>query len=140
MSLTRDDARQACAARRQRAYSRPARLTGPALLTLILAALAATLLVAAGSSVLAVVGVVALIALTAAVIAHRTTASFFYGVALRLVQPFQRGERIRLYSTEFERFVDAVVVRIGFVNTTLATDSGVLVVPNTRMLRTPCPG
>lgn len=138
MSLVRDDARRVCSTRRQRAYSRPARSTGPALLTIVLAALAATLLIAAGSSALVIVGAVALIAIIGAVAAHRTTASLFYGVALRLVQPFQPGERIRLYSTESRQFIDAVVVRIGFVNTTLATDSGVLVVPNTRMLRTPC--
>lgn len=138
MSFIRDDARQACAARRQRAYSRPARPAAPMLLTVVVALLLTASLNAGGWSVLEIIGVVALVAIFGAVVAHRTTASLFSGVALRLVQPFLPGECVRLDSTECGRFIDAVVVRIGFVNTTLATDRGVLVVPNIRMLRTPC--
>ncbi|MGI8679242.1 MAG: hypothetical protein ACR2LX_11245 [Jatrophihabitans sp.] len=138
MSLLRDDARQACAARRARTWAEPARFIAPALITCALAAVTAVLLLATGSPVLEIVVAVATIALGAAAVEHRTTASLFYGVAMRLIQPVQSGDRVRLYSTESQQFIDAMVVRIGLVNTTLAMDSGVLVVPNTRMLRTPC--
>lgn len=137
MLLLRDDVCRARTTRRARASSGPAHFTGPAVTTFAAAVLAAVVLVVAGRPAGVVGGTVAAIAIIGAVAAHRTTASLFAGVALLLVRPFGPGEPVRLYSSEQRGFVEGVIVRVGLINTTLATDSGLLVVANRQLLRRP---
>jgi small-conductance mechanosensitive channel len=80
-------------------------------------------------------GAVALIGTAA--LAHRTVRSLLAGAGLALARPFSAGERVRLYVPELHGVVEAEIVRIGAANTTLATGTGILVVPNARMLRRP---
>jgi small-conductance mechanosensitive channel len=74
-------------------------------------------------------------AATAAIVARRTLGSLFAGIALHLAQPYAPGEQIRLFVPEVGDLADVEVVKLGIVSTTLGTPDGLLVVPNTRMLR-----
>jgi small-conductance mechanosensitive channel len=71
------------------------------------------------------------------VLARRTVASSLAGLTLLVVRPYAAGERVRIQSPVDGCLFDAVIVHIGLANTTLATDAGVLVVPNYRLLRNP---
>jgi small-conductance mechanosensitive channel len=71
------------------------------------------------------------------VIAHRTVSSTLAGVALLVVRPYAAGERVLMQSPVDGCLIEAVVVHVGIANTTLATDTGLLVVPNRRLLRNP---
>jgi uncharacterized membrane protein len=82
-----------------------------------------------------VVGIAAAVAAVA--IAHRTLFSLFAGLALAVIRPYAPGETLRLHLPEHGGDVEAVVVRIGPANTTLGAESGLLVVPNHRLLKDP---
>jgi small-conductance mechanosensitive channel len=71
------------------------------------------------------------------VVAYRTVASTLAGVALLVIRPYAQGERVRILSPVDGCLIEAVVVHVGIANTTLASDTGVLVVPNNRLLRNP---
>ncbi|WP_159440891.1 mechanosensitive ion channel domain-containing protein [Jatrophihabitans endophyticus] len=94
-------------------------------------------LLALGSPPPVVLVAALVILLVGAVAARRVTANLLAGLGLLIVRPYQRGERVRLHTPDVAAVLDAEVVRIGLLNTTLATTTGVETVPNTRLLRTP---
>jgi hypothetical protein len=59
------------------------------------------------------------------------------GVTLLVVRPYSEGERVRIAWSAENGYLEAVIVHIGIANTTLAANSGVLVIPNDRLLRNP---
>jgi small-conductance mechanosensitive channel len=130
----RDDARRARVARRERVSSTPARVLAPLVAIAAVISAAAVITGLAGLPILVAVAVTAVVAIGAAAIARRTLGSLLSGLTLLLVRPYAPGERVRLYSPELGSVVDAEVVRVGIVNTTLAAATGVLVVPNTMLL------
>jgi small-conductance mechanosensitive channel len=134
MHELRADARRACTARRERASVTPARLTFPLLsAALVLGAVAATSS-AAGLSLGLVLAITVLVAVVGACVARRTVGSVLSGATLLLVRPYSPGEQVRLY-LPMHGVIDAELVRVGLANTTLATSDGLLVVPNSRLLR-----
>ena len=78
-----------------------------------------------------------LVVAAALIAARAVLGNALAGVTLLLARPYNPGERVRLYAPELGGDVEAEVVRVGLVQTTLASASGVFVVPNTRLLRTP---
>lgn len=135
MSLLRDDARRTCSARRARASSTPAPVSVPlgASTAAVILSVAATHLVGLSAPVVAVIAVA--VGLAAAIAAHRTLGSLAAGAGLLLVRPYHPGERVRLYVPSLHSVAEAEVVRVGPANTTLMTSDGLVVVPNSRMLR-----
>ncbi len=131
----RGDARRACVAYRERAFASPAPVAAPLLGALGVVVSAVLVSSALGLSVVEIVAVVAAVAVAAVVVAHRTVGSVLAGVVLLLIRPYAPGERLRLHSPRHGGSVEAVIVRIGLVNTTLATDSGLLIVANNRLLK-----
>lgn len=111
-------------------------ITGTALVTLAL-----------GLSALLVIAITLGVAIAGGIVARRTVSSVLTGVGLLLIRPYAPGERLLLHLPD--AVVEAEVMSIGLVNTTLATPDGVLVVGNTYLLRgmplppeaarTPCP-
>lgn len=132
MPHVRDAADRDCPAARDRA---PARVTLPVLSAVVV--ISATAIVASllGLPVSAVLAVTALVAIAGACVAHRTVTNVLAGLVLLLVRPYAPGERLRL---ELAEPVEAELVRIGFANTTLATEAGLLLVPNRRLLAPDC--
>jgi small-conductance mechanosensitive channel len=122
-------------ARGERVSASRARIAAPlvvAVVTIASAALVSSLL---GLSVVLVLAISAGVAIAGAIVAHRTTSSVLAGLALLVIRPYAPGERVRLPSPVDGTLIDAEVVRIGLANTTLATDSGLLVVANNRLLK-----
>ena len=97
----------------------------------------AALTVVLGGTAVAVLLAAAATLAVATVIARRTVASTLAGITLLLVRPYAEGERVRIQSPVDGSVFEAVIVHIGIANTTLAADSGLLVVPNHRLLRNP---
>jgi small-conductance mechanosensitive channel len=93
--------------------------------------------VLAGLSAVAVLVIAGAVFGAATVFAHRTVGSIFAGLTLWLIRPYAPGERLRIQSPVDGCVIDVVIVHIGLANTTLASDAGVLVVPNNRLLRNP---
>jgi small-conductance mechanosensitive channel len=97
-------------------------ITGTALVTLAL-----------GLSGLLVIAITLAVAIAGGIVARRTVTSVLTGVGLLLIRPYAPGERLLLRLPD--AVVEAEVVSIGLVNTTLATPDGLLVVGNTYLLR-----
>jgi small-conductance mechanosensitive channel len=91
----------------------------------------------AGLSISAVIVVAAITAVLGALVAHRSVARLLSGSMLSVARPFAPGDRLRAYVPELGRVVEAELVRIGPLTTTLCTDTGVLVVPTGDLLRVP---
>lgn len=89
-----------------------------------------------GLSAPAVVAIAITVALAAALAAHRTVSSLAAGAGMRLARPYGPGEQVHLYVPALHSVADAEIVRVGPANTTLLTRRGLVVVPNSRMLRT----
>jgi small-conductance mechanosensitive channel len=130
-------ARSARPDRRERSFATPVPVRVPVLasagallfvvaLTIVLGGTAGDVLVAAGVTLAVAVAA-----------ARRTVASTFAGLTLLVVRPYAEGERVRIQSPTDGCVFEAVIVHIGIANTTLAADSGLLVVPNHRLLRNP---
>ena len=131
----RADARRARAARRERALASPIQLKRPllsALAAIVLAAAAASL---AGLSFYPVAAITVAVAVAGGIVAHRTVGSLLAGVGLLVIRPYSAGEQLRITSPVDGTIIEVEVVRLGIVNTTLATPDGVLVVPNTHLVR-----
>lgn len=135
MSLLRNDIRQLCTDRRERAASPPARVAVP-LLSGVVAVVASGWLAAwlalpapAVAAVIAVTGVVAVVA------ARGTLGSLAAGAGLLLARPYEPGEHVRVHVPCLDRVVEAEVVRVGAANTTLMTATGLVLVPNSVILR-----
>ena len=88
---------------------------------------------ALGMTPLLVISITLAVAIAGGIVARRTVTSLLVGVGLLLVRPYEPGERLLLRLPD--AIVEAEVVRIGLVNTTLATPDGLLVVGNTYLLR-----
>lgn len=56
------------------------------------------------------------------------------GLVLRVVKPYSTGDTVHLYSTDANEYIDATVIKLGAVHTTLAAPSGVITVPNHAMV------
>ncbi|HZC69464.1 MAG TPA: hypothetical protein VE442_02100 [Jatrophihabitans sp.] len=105
---------------------------------LVAAALIATVVIVAVVFDLSVAEQVAIFGtagLASFAVLHRTLLSLLAGLALAVIRPYGPGERIRLHSPSHGGEVEAVIVRIGPVNTTLATDICLLFVPNYLLLK-----
>ncbi|MEO9139337.1 MAG: hypothetical protein ABI345_09760 [Jatrophihabitans sp.] len=135
MTSLRHDADGERQLRRARVASTPAPSTGPVAVTGVAAGLTAAGLTVLGLPVDVVAGFVLLVVAVGAILARRTTASLAAGATLLIARVYLPGERVRLYASEVHSYIDAAIVRIGPVNTTLATSEGLLVVANTRLLR-----
>jgi hypothetical protein len=83
----------------------------------------------------AVVGVVLGITLLAAVAARRMLGSLLAGAGIRVAQPYEPGEQIRVFVPSLDSVQDAEIVRVGPANTVLLTEQGIVLVPNAHMLR-----
>jgi small-conductance mechanosensitive channel len=134
MQDLRADARRAGSARRECVSSNPA----PVILALVCAVvgIGAAIVVSSelGLSMTVVLAVTAAVALLGAFAAHRTVGSVLAGLMLLIVRPYAPGERLRFH-LPCHGIVDAELVRIGLANTTLSTGAGLIVVPNSRLLR-----
>ncbi|MGN6606704.1 MAG: hypothetical protein ACTHMS_06815 [Jatrophihabitans sp.] len=141
MKISGADVRRACDPRRivwlnERGPVRATALDG----TVVFGALAAVSLVALTvlgaplSSILVVLlGFVGLLAIAA----REFVADVAAGALLRFVQPYERGELVHLYCADEHEYVDARVVRLGPVHTTLAGPDREFRVPNHAMLSEP---
>jgi small-conductance mechanosensitive channel len=110
-------------------------VAGPLLALAAVTAAAALVAAVSGLAAPVVVAVTAGAAIAAAHAIRRTINSLLAGTVLTVARPFSPGERVRLYIPELPDVADAVIVRIGPANTTLATPGGLLVLPNSRLLR-----
>ena len=134
MQVLRDqDARRAGTGRRDRVV--PAHAVAPLVAAVVVIGGAAVLASVAGLPIGAVVAISLVVAVAGAVVARRDVASMAAGLTLLVVRPYEPGERLRFHSPSHGRVIEAEVVRIGLANTTLATRTGLLVVPNARLLR-----
>ncbi|HEV7205770.1 MAG TPA: hypothetical protein VGN18_14265 [Jatrophihabitans sp.] len=135
MSLIRDDARRHCADRRARASARPTPVLAPltSAVVAVLLSVAVTLVLGLPDDLVVLVG--GGVALVAAVLGRRTVESLVAGAGMRLAQPYSPGEQVRLFVPTLHSVVDAEIVRVGPANTTLMVAGGLLVVPNSRMLK-----
>ena len=130
----RADARRATCARREQADASPIRLTFPVLSAVVGIGAAAVISSHIGLSLTAVLGITLAVAVTGAAIAHRSVRNVLAGITLLVVRPFAPGERVRLATPAGGAPLDAEILRVGLANTTLCTGTGLLVVPNSRML------
>jgi small-conductance mechanosensitive channel len=121
----------------ERTSATPVRVAAPILATAASVAAAVVASLLAGFTVTEVLVVAGVVFGAGTVFSHRTLASMFAGVTLLVVRPYAAGERVRIQSPVDGCLIDVVIVRIGLANTTLAADSGLLVVPNHRLLRNP---
>jgi small-conductance mechanosensitive channel len=135
MHDVRSDARRACEAHRERAVASPAPVAVPLALTAVAIVVTAVVSSLLDLSLGERAGVVAAAFVGAALVAHRTMLSLIAGLALIVIRPYGPGERLGLQSPADGDHVEAVIVHIGAVNTTLATDTGLLVVANARLLK-----
>jgi small-conductance mechanosensitive channel len=129
-----EDARRTA---RLRAFASPVPVRVPVLASLAAVMLASSFCAVIGWSIGTSLVVVAAVLLGCAALAHRTVSSVLAGVALLVVRPYAAGERVRMPVPDDWGVLEAVVVHVGIANTTLAADTGVLVVPNRRLLRNP---
>ena len=123
--------------RRERSFATPVPVKVPVLSTSAAVLVAVGVTIALGGSLLAVLIAAGAALAAAAFLARRTVASTFAGLTLLVVRPYTPGERVRIQSPDDGCPFEAVIVHIGIANTTLAVDSGLLVVPNHRLLRNP---
>ena len=66
---------------------------------------------------------------------RRSFGSLVAGAGIRVAQPYVPGEQVRLFIPSRAAVEVAEVVRVGPANTTLATEDGLVLVPNAVMLR-----
>ena len=127
------DARRARSARRGRSAS--ARVALPLLAAVVVITGTATVAAEAGLSVGFVAALTFAVALAGGIVARRTVDDVVAGLGMFVVRPYAAGEVLRLHAPDDDAAVEATVVRVGPVNTTLATRDGLLLVANTRLLR-----
>ncbi len=114
----------------------------PAHVTTLVCAVAFDALVIVAASVLGlslpvVLAVAVATVLAVALATQRSLRSALAGLTLLVARPYSPGERLRLFWPQECTTVDVELVRVGLVNTTLGTGEGLLVVPNTLLLRHP---
>jgi small-conductance mechanosensitive channel len=135
METLRADARRTAETSGERAFASPTPVTVPFAAAGALLALAAVVDISFGLSVTEQVALYAAASVAALAVLHRTLRSLSAGLALALIRPYAPGERVRLPLAKCGGDVEGVIVRIGAANTTLALDSGLLLVPNHRLLK-----
>lgn len=135
MTTLREDARRALTARRERVLATPAPLAAPIVWTLGVTGLTTLLLLLLGVGPVTLAVALSAELLVAAVAARRTLASGLAGFVLWLARPYRPHERILLEAPEQGGEIEAELLRVGLINTTLDADGDVLVVANTRLLR-----
>ena len=135
MLTCRDELLRRGPQRRSRAHASPARVVGPLLISTLVQFAAVAVAVLAGLPVLAILLVVAVVAVGTAVASRRTLTSLVAGAGIRVAQPYEPGEQIRVFVPSLNSVQDAEIVRVGAANTTLMTASGIVLVPNAQMLR-----
>jgi small-conductance mechanosensitive channel len=146
MPILRAEARRGCTpavSRPVRTTRRPARTAGTARTRALLPVLAAPVAIVltgvltalAGASGLIVLASTLLVAVGGGLVAHRTVSSFLAGLLLLLARPYAPGDRLLLPIDELGGPAEVEVLRVGLVTTTLCTGTGVLVLPNDRLLR-----
>jgi len=118
-------------------HSPRARAWLPLLLAPVTVSVAAIVATLSGLPAFGVLLVAAAVAVGGGLIAHRAARRLVTGAVLVVARPFAPGDRVRVYVPELGRVLDAELLRIGPLTTTLCTDSGVLVVPTGELLRTP---
>ena len=133
----RDGARRDRSVDGERTSATPVRVAAPIIATAVSIAFSVLVSMVVGLPLTEVLVVAGAVFGAATVFAHRTVASMFAGVTLLVVRPYAAGERVRIQSPIDGCLIDVVIVHIGLANTTLATDAGLLVVPNHRLLRNP---
>ena len=133
--MFRDGARRAVITRRRRTALSPTRVVVPLLCAVVVIGASALGASALGLALPVVVTVTVVVALAGAVVAHRTVASMAAGLTLAVVRPYSPGERVRYYAPDLDAVITAEIVRFGVGNTTLGTETGLLLVPNTSLLR-----
>lgn len=135
MNDLRADARRARVARREQAFASPVQLKRPLLAALFTIAVTAVATSVAGLSFYLVLASTVAVTIAGAIVAHRTVGSLVAGVGLLVIRPYAAGERLRITSPADGSVLEVEVIRLGLVNTTLGTPDGVLVVPNTHLMR-----
>ena len=130
----KDDLRDAPQCR-PHARSNHAPVAGPLALTLLIQAMVIAACVAVGLPLLMIAGVVLGVAVLTLVASRRTVSSLVAGAGIRLAQPYEPGEQVRVFVPALNSVQDAEIVRVGAANTTLMTASGIVLVPNAQMLR-----
>ena len=119
------------------ACPRRTRRAGATVALIVAASVAATIVFGLPPLAVVAIGLTALVAVAA--ISHRVVGSLLAGLTLSLARPYNPGEHVRLYAPELDAVVVAEIVRLGLVHSTLATPSGLLVVPNSLLLRSTPP-
>lgn len=130
-----DALRGTLASRRGSAPATPRRGAAELATATFFVVLVVALAVVAALPPVVVVATAAGAVLCAAAFAHRTLGNVVAGLALLLARPYSPGEQVRMYAPELHAVVEAEIVRVSLVHTTMATPSGLLVVPNSRLLR-----
>jgi small-conductance mechanosensitive channel len=113
----------------------PGRAFASVALALVFVASCATVAVALGFPIPVTVAVAGLTAAGAGFAAHRTVGSVLAGLILLVARPYTSGDHLRVWSSDLDDVVEAEVVHVGVLRTTLADDRGVHVVPNRELLR-----
>ena len=135
MQDVRDDARRAGTVCRGRASASPSPVAIPLLIAAALIATATVASIVFDVSVAEEVAIYLAAGLASLAVLHRTMLSLLAGIALAVIRPYTPGERVRLHSPVHGGEIEAVIARTGPANTTLTTDTGLLFVPNYRLLR-----
>ncbi len=131
MSMLREDTRKAYTARRERVA-----MNAAVVMSLLPLAVAVALVLPAMFLAVVPAVAVAMIGLAVvAVVARRSLSNMLAALTLFVAQPYTTGERIRLYASDAFGVIEAEVLHISLLRTTLCTGEGVVVVPNIRMLR-----
>lgn len=131
MSMIGEDTRRAYTARRERAA-----MNAAFVLSVLPPAVAVALLLPSVLLPVVPAVTVALICLAVvAVSARRSLSNMLAALTLFVAQPYSAGERVRLYAGAERGVIEAEILHIGLLRTTLCSDSGVVAVPNIRMLR-----
>lgn len=135
MAIHLERVQRACDERRTRAFVAPARVWPPVAVGAALQLAAAVAGLSLGLSVTVVLAVDVVIGVLVAVVARRTVSSLVAGAGLRVVRPYLPGEHVRVYVPALRSVQDAEIVRVGPANTALMTHDGLVLVPNSVMLR-----
>ncbi|WP_375487604.1 hypothetical protein [uncultured Jatrophihabitans sp.] len=120
-----------------RARTTPTRVGLPLTGSALVVALTIVLAVLLGLPAPVAVAVVLAACVVLALLVRRTLGSLIAGAGMRLAQPFEAGDQIRVFVPSMNSVEDAEIVRVGAVDTTLLTESGTVLVPNAHMLRQP---
>ena len=135
MSDLRSEPTRRCVTSRDQVVSGSARArVGGLLMTfaLLAAAVVTTVLLPLAFGFVAM----AVAAICIAVVHRHTLSDLGAGATLLLAQPYNPGEQIRVYLDDAHDIIDAEVLQVRLLRTTLCTDTGMLAVRNAHMLRT----